>query len=155
MTMYPFNSSVRRNWDNRLKLHNKANELLAEAKKMEESLINIEDDDEWERRNDEIVNTVMRQFWEIYRLEFALRYPESRNEWFKKFVSSFPIGRTQISEKQYRIFAKYCENNEEDAWRTCEMYCRIGDKFITIKWENSHRTVTIQQINTNLSELLN
>lgn len=105
MTMYPFNSSVNRNWDKRLKLHNTASGLLAEAEKMGKSLINIEDDDEWERRNDEIENNVMRQFWEIYQLEFALRYPESRNEWFKKLFHLFRLVEHK-SVKSNIVFSK-------------------------------------------------
>lgn len=152
MTMYPFNR-INRNWDKRLALHNKASALLEEAEKQMELAIDIEDDDEWEARNDEIKNTIMKRFWEIYKTEFALCYPESRNEWFANFVSSFADGCTQISEKQYRIFARYCEENEE-TWRSHERYCRMEDRLIRLKWQNNNRSVTIERFNTNVKELL-
>ena len=152
MTMYPFDH-IHRNWDKRLALHRKASALLAEAEKQTELALDIEDDDEWEARNDEIENTIMKRFWEIYKTEFALCYPESRNNWFAKFVSSFDDGCTQISEKQYRVFSEHCEENEE-SWRSKERYCRVGDRLITVKWENSNRSVTIERYNANVKELL-
>ena len=152
MTMYPFDH-IHRNWDKRLALHNKASALLAEAEKQNELALDIEDDDEWEARNDEINNTIMKRFWEIHKTEFALCYPECRDEWFVSFVSSFADGCTQISEKQYRVFQRHCEDNEE-TWRTYERYCRVGDRLIRLKWINSNRSVTIERFNTNVKELL-
>lgn len=141
--MYPFDH-IHRNWNKRLALHNKAYELLAEAEKQRELALDIENDDEWKQRNDEIDNTIMKRFFEIEKTEFALCQPESRNEWFKSFVSSFDDGSTQISEKQYRIFAQYCEGNEE-SWRTYESYCRVGDRLISLKWKNQNRSVKIEK----------
>ena len=152
MTMYPFDH-IHRNWDKRLALHRKAAELLAEAEKQRELAIDIEDDEEWEARNDEINNTIMKRFWEIYWTEFALCFPECRNEWFIKFVSSFADGCTQISEKQYRVFAERCEENEE-SWRSKTRYCRVGDRLIKLTCINRYRSVTIERFNTNIKELI-
>lgn len=65
MLMYPFNSNTHRNWDKRLALHNKARALLSEAEKQTTLADNIEDDDEWEARTNEIEETIMKRFCEI------------------------------------------------------------------------------------------
>lgn len=142
MLMYPFDH-VHRNWDVRLALHREASKLLDRYNEEAEDALNIEDDDAYDARMDEISETTMKRFWEIHLTEFALCYPESRNEWFINFVNSFAEGSTQISEKQYRVFKRYCEDNDE-TWRTYTCYCRVGNKLISLKWKNSNRSVEIK-----------
>jgi hypothetical protein len=149
--MYPFDN-IRRNWNVRSKLHSKAERLLSQYEIEMENATEIENDDEFDARMDEIDNTIMNHFWDIYKTEFALCYPESRNEWFINFVNSFPEGRTSLSEKQYNVFKKHCEDNDE-TWKTYTCYCRVGNKLISLTWRNANRSVNIE-VFKNAKELL-
>ena len=147
MTMYPFNH-IRRNWDRRLALHKEAESLLAEAEMEKDKADSIENDDEYDARIKEINNTIMARFWAICLAESALCYPEPKNEWFRKFVDSFEDGITNISEKQYNVFVRYCEE-DRDTWRTGERHCRIANRFITVTAINTRRNVNIRRFNPN------
>jgi hypothetical protein len=147
--MYPFDH-IRRNWDKRLSLHREAERLLKKANQEMDEAIEIEDDDDYDARMEEINATTMARFNEIYATERALCYPEPRNDWFKNFVASFADGITCISEKQYNVFGRYCES-DNDTWTTGSRYCRIGDRFITLTWKNSNRSVKITRFNPNIS----
>ena len=147
--MYPF-IHVCRNWDKRLALHREAERVLEKLNRELEEAIDIENDDEYDARLEEIDATTRARFNEIYATERAMCFPEPRNEWFKNFVASFEDGLTYISEKQYNIFGRYCEQ-DDDTWRTYSRYCRVGDRFITLTWKNANRSVTITRYNPNVS----
>ena len=146
--MYPFDH-IHRNWDKRLALHREAECLLNKLNQEMDEAIDIEDDDAYDARVEEINATTKARFDEIYATERALCYPESRNEWFMNFVASFADGITSISEKQYNVFSRYCER-DNDTWRTGSTYCRIGDRFITLTWKNWCRCVEIRRFNPNV-----
>ena len=148
MPMYPFDH-IHRNWDKRLFLHREAERLLEQLNREMDEATDIEDDDKYDARMEEINVTTKARFDEIYHTERALCFPESRNEWFKNFVASFADGTTRISEKQYYVFARYCEE-DDDTWRTYSKYCRVGDRFITLTWKNSNRSVKITRFNPNI-----
>jgi hypothetical protein len=141
MTMYPF-VRVHRNWDKRLALHREAERVLEKLNREMEEATDIEDDDAYEARLKEIDETTRARFNEIYNTERALCFPESKNEWFIKFVASFEDGVTAISAKQYNVFARYC-NEDDYTWSTGNKYGRVGDRFIVL----TRLTVEIARFN--------
>lgn len=142
--MYPFDH-VSRNWDQRTKLHRRAEELLKKAEEEKDAAMDIEDDDVYDQRIQEIDDTIMAEFWRIALEEFSLCYPLVRNKWFTDVVEGFPVGTTRITEKQYHAFSRYCEGNDM-TWRTGEVYARTKGKFVTLCRKNCSITINIRLI---------
>lgn len=98
----------------------------------------IVDNDAYDRRVDEIHATYTAQLDALLTKINALHYPESRNEWFRAFAGSFPVGEHQPSAKQVAIFARYCERVDTRSGRGC----RVGSRLYTLSDSGRYLTVS-------------
>lgn len=106
-------------------------------------------DDEYTERKDDLISEYQKLDSEVRKAIvrcFAAQFHKCRNEWFASVIDGFAEGTTQITEKQYHAFAKYCCDEDADAWKTKQMYCRVGDFFITLTWKNSNRSITKENL---------
>ena len=132
---------------------NKRKELFALVKAMEaqkqiaiDSLDTALSDEEWDQKIDEIDQKfdTMPIIIKIHSLE----HPESRNEWFRKFVQSFGICESKrITRKQADIFYRYSEgNHDHESGRGLSYFVNVNNLFCECRIYPECAYVTIREI---------
>lgn len=105
------NGHIRRNWDERKTIWDKADEL----EKMQNAELDTlyADDSISDDEIDALDDKIHKKYAEIWTLRSRaqwLEYPQARNSWFTDFVKSFGLVKNkQISQKQADVFEKYSE----------------------------------------------
>ena len=103
------------------------------------------DDDEFDNALDAIEQQYDPMINYLWRLEFSLEFPETRNKWFCDIIKEKGIGCHEISKKQAYYFSQYCEENE-NSWRTHESYCRAAGYFCTLHQWNGGAYLKIEEV---------
>lgn len=112
-------------------------------------------DDEWDAMENLLFE--IRAEWEDLLLGRSemLAAPERKNAWFADFVRSFgEVCDRYLTEKQYRVFERYCESPHEYESRSrycIKTFCRVENLHVTVIRSthmsgNPWYTVTIRRI---------
>ena len=140
--------NISRNYEKRVALLRQARNM-EEQRKKEVALLLDDDslsDEEWDKAHDEIIQRY--NVLPLYAKMHALEYPQTRNEWFKKFVGSFGICESRrISMKQADIFFRYSErNHDREMGRGDSYFVNVGSLFVETRIFPECAYVTIKEV---------
>ena len=117
------NWNIKRNFEKRIELSGRIKALEEERERRLDALPDSLTDEEYDSEYDRIFSDFSADILRLEKLERALEYPETRNEWFLSFVQSFPVGDSKLSPKQAAIFARYSEQIHEKRYGRGLDYC--------------------------------
>jgi len=118
-----------------IKIRNNIIEKIDAIKKEREKEIDmVFCDKSWNERMSKIYDKYDKVLIPLVIKEFYLRFPSIRNDWFKNFCSKFQDGTSKITENDFHIFERYCEEDPNNSYMTGVKYCRVSKRFITIEY---------------------
>lgn len=135
-----------RNIDKRMELLRQAKAIQAQKEAEVDALDDSLSDEEWDDAFEEIYKRL--DVRPLYAKMHALEYPQTRNEWFKKFVGSFGVCEARrISKKQADIFYRYSEgNHDREMGRGNSYFVNVGNLFVETKIFPEAAYVTIREV---------
>lgn len=124
------NWNISRNYDERVKLFDRARKMEQQRDTEVKALADELTDEDWNKAVEEIHKRL--DTLPIYQKIMALEYPKTRNKWFTDYAKSFGIceGR-RITRRQGEMFARYGEpSHERESGRGTSCYVRVENLFI-------------------------
>lgn len=117
-----------------IKQRNKITEKIKSIQNEREKTIDeCVDKENWQNKIQKVYEKYDKILIPLLVKEFSLRFPKRKNTWFSDFCSKYKDGTTRITEKEFRVFERYCEKDPCSTHSIGIKYCRIGNRFVTIE----------------------